>query len=165
MSKNANFAVGDTVKMKSGGPEMTVRGFEKLDSNPVAPENPEAHVRAEWMAGDGKIQAHVFSRAMLEGVKVENEDKPQPGKAPVADPSSGTQRALARQDFPPSANDPRAIPGGIPQNKAAPAPDRLWNEDADKDEGPAPNEDKQGRQFNSPARHEGPGGGPGSNTR
>lgn len=179
-NSNVVLAIGDTVRMKSGGHEMTVRGFEKTDSTPVSPDHVGAHIRAEWMGEDGKIHAHVFHRDMLEGVKVGREDAPQ----------SGVQNAIERQDArqqqPPRVaqplplhqgvgdagdnaynamqHDPRAIPGGIPQNKVAPPPDKLWNEDRPKTEAQKPNADKQGKEFNSPAQQQGAVGGSGSDT-
>lgn len=175
MRTNTNFVAGDTVKMRSGGHEMTIRGFEKTDSTPVALSDPAAHVRCEWMSDDGKIHSHVFSRDMLDGVKLDREDSKSqaatsfPRPETHNDDASGVRRALVRQDAATNQDqdrsgkdDPREIPGGIPQNKVAPPPDRLWNEDANREQ--PLNADRQGRPFASPAQHQGVGGGPGSDT-
>ncbi|MBE0422112.1 MAG: YodC family protein [Pseudoalteromonas sp.] len=58
MTKNANFEVGDIVKIKSGGPEMTVRSV---------PSQHAAYYICQWFAGK-KLEQGNFPNDSLESV-------------------------------------------------------------------------------------------------
>jgi uncharacterized protein YodC (DUF2158 family) len=53
------FAVGDIVKLKSGGPEMTVQRI---------PEPPHRSYHCQWFAGK-KLESGIFPQDSLELVK------------------------------------------------------------------------------------------------
>lgn len=56
MTKVSEFAVGDIVKLKSGGPEMTVKGpYQAMWS-------------CQWFAGK-KLESGIFPSAALEKIK------------------------------------------------------------------------------------------------
>ncbi len=58
MSSKASFAVGDIVKLKSGGPEMTVR---------VVPTDISRNYACQWFAGK-KLEQGNFPGDSLESV-------------------------------------------------------------------------------------------------
>jgi uncharacterized protein YodC (DUF2158 family) len=66
MNKQEMYCVGDIVKLKSGGPDMTIRGV--LD-NPLSKE-PTVNYKCQWFAGK-KLDNGIFPQESL--VKVENE--------------------------------------------------------------------------------------------
>ncbi|HEX7762408.1 MAG TPA: DUF2158 domain-containing protein [Cellvibrio sp.] len=59
MSKSTVYAVGDIVKLKSGGPEMTVR---------IAPSEVRKTYTCQWFAGK-KLEQGDFPGESLEAVK------------------------------------------------------------------------------------------------
>lgn len=61
MAKEVKFSVGDIVKLKSGGPEMTVQ---------TLPDPPGKYYRCQWFAGK-KLEAGNFPADSLEMVKGE----------------------------------------------------------------------------------------------
>jgi len=61
MASQVKFAVGDIVKLKSGGPDMTVRS---------KPEPPATYYDCQWFAGK-KLEAGRFPADSLELVKIE----------------------------------------------------------------------------------------------
>ena len=61
MTNQVTFAVGDIVKLKSGGPEMTVQ---------TRPETPSKIYNCQWFAGK-KLEAGRFPADSLELVKAE----------------------------------------------------------------------------------------------
>ena len=65
MDKFANYKVGDVVRLKSGGPDMTVVKFGSLRNNPNL-----GYVACDWFVGD-KLHRDNFYYSTLE--KVNNE--------------------------------------------------------------------------------------------
>jgi uncharacterized protein YodC (DUF2158 family) len=63
MAIQSKFAVGDIVKLKSGGPEMTVQ---------TLPEPPAKSYRCQWFAGK-KLEAGSFPADSLELVIAEKQ--------------------------------------------------------------------------------------------
>lgn len=61
MAAQAKFAVGDIVKLKSGGPEMTVK---------TEPDSPSQYYDCQWFAGK-KLESGRFPANSLESVKAE----------------------------------------------------------------------------------------------
>ncbi len=59
MSQETIFAVGDLVKLKSGGPEMTVRAI---------PTDFSKHYICQWFAGK-KLEQGSFPNDSLESIK------------------------------------------------------------------------------------------------
>ena len=59
MAKQNEFNVGDIVKLKSGGPEMTVQ---------QTPRDMSPHYKCQWFAGK-KLESGVFPEGSLERVK------------------------------------------------------------------------------------------------
>lgn len=59
MAKTTIFAIGDIVKLKSGGPEMTVQ---------ITPDPPSKTYRCQWFAGK-KLESGPFPEDSLELVK------------------------------------------------------------------------------------------------
>lgn len=59
MAKAINFAIGDIVKLKSGGPEMTVQ---------TLPHPPGKYYSCQWFAGK-KLESGNFPSDSLELVK------------------------------------------------------------------------------------------------
>lgn len=60
MESQSKFAIGDIVKLKSGGPDMTVR---------VAPDSSRMY-QCQWFAGK-KLEAGHFPEGSLERVNLE----------------------------------------------------------------------------------------------
>lgn len=58
MSAEMKFKSGDIVKLKSGGPDMTVQRYDKLNSG----------YRCQWFAGK-KLESGVFPENSVEFVK------------------------------------------------------------------------------------------------
>lgn len=58
------FEVGQVVKLKSGGPDMTIQGFGTIEFS--------GNYRCQWFAGK-KLENGVFPEQSLELVKDENE--------------------------------------------------------------------------------------------
>ena len=56
MSVPSKFAIGDIVKLKSGGPEMTVQSL---------PDAPSRNYRCQWFAGK-KLESGSFPQDSLE---------------------------------------------------------------------------------------------------
>jgi uncharacterized protein YodC (DUF2158 family) len=108
-----NISIGDVVSVRSGGPSMIVKGFEKLNSDPATaadftPTGENGLVRCVWFDQSGKLQQHAFPAILLD-VKDHLEDDAESGKAPKggagpykANPreeqASGTQHVIERQD-------------------------------------------------------------------
>lgn len=63
MAGSSDFVVGDIVRLKSGGPDMTVRSV---------PDRLERDYFCQWFAGK-KLEIGRFPFASLEKVKRENE--------------------------------------------------------------------------------------------
>ena len=63
MSEQIKFAVGTIVKLKSGGPEMTVQRV---------PEKTDAYYTCQWFAGK-KLEAGRFPADSLELTKIEKQ--------------------------------------------------------------------------------------------
>jgi len=59
VAKEIKFSVGDIVKLKSGGPEMTVQ---------VLPDPPAKYYRCQWFAGK-KLESGTFPADSLELVQ------------------------------------------------------------------------------------------------
>ena len=59
MTKEVKFAVGDIVKLKSGGPEMTVQ---------TLPDSPIKYYKCQWFAGK-KLESGNFPADSIELVK------------------------------------------------------------------------------------------------
>lgn len=63
MARKADLAVGDIVRLKSGGPDMTVRDV---------PDHGEIYYDCQWFAGK-KLESGRFPEGSLEKVKAANE--------------------------------------------------------------------------------------------
>ncbi len=63
MANPVKFAVGNIVRLKSGGPDMTVR---------TLPDPPATHYDCQWFAGK-KLEAGRFPADSLELVKAEKQ--------------------------------------------------------------------------------------------
>ena len=63
MTNEAKFAVGNIVKLKSGGPDMTVQ---------VVPAPPGKYYECQWFAGK-KLESGRFPADSLELVKAEKQ--------------------------------------------------------------------------------------------
>ena len=59
MAKQNGFKIGDIVKLKSGGPEMTVQ---------QVPTDMSIYYKCQWFAGK-KLESGVFPEGSLESVK------------------------------------------------------------------------------------------------
>lgn len=108
-----NISIGDVVSVRSGGPSMIVKGFEKLNSDPASaadftPTGENGLVRCVWFDQSGKLQHYAFPAILLD-VKDHLEDDADVRNAPkgVAAPykanlreeqASGTQHVIERQD-------------------------------------------------------------------
>ena len=95
MKNESMVSVGDIVVLNSGGPKMTVKGFEREDSTPTAAADLSADglnglVRCVWFDTSARIQSHVFP-AILVGVAKEDEPEDESHRSGVSD-------ALARQE-------------------------------------------------------------------
>lgn len=70
------FGIGDIVRLKSGGLDMVVEGFDLQPITPH-PHAPERFIRCVWMA-DGMVQSHAFVAHLLVG---EKKTEPEPARA------------------------------------------------------------------------------------
>ncbi|MFC3606735.1 YodC family protein [Stutzerimonas tarimensis] len=59
MARQNEFKIGDIVKLKSGGPEMTVQ---------QAPTDTSTYYKCQWFAGK-KLESGVFPEGSLESAK------------------------------------------------------------------------------------------------
>ena len=59
MSNTNKYKIGDIVKLKSGGPEMTVQ---------ILPDNRHSNYRCQWFAGK-KLESGIFQEDSLEAVE------------------------------------------------------------------------------------------------
>lgn len=78
-----DFSVGDIVNLKSGGPDMTVEGFEAPAGSDPNDPNVDPHVKVVWANENGSVAREKFSAAVL-GIKTSARD--QPRSAPPSAP-------------------------------------------------------------------------------
>ena len=61
-----NIEEGDVVKLKSGGPKMTVTSIGDFSS--VAPSEEKCEAKCLWFIQGGEIKSHIFNLISLEKV-------------------------------------------------------------------------------------------------
>lgn len=81
MSNSKILAIGDVANLRSGGPAMTVVGFEKDDSTlahgpDLSPRGFGGLVRCAWFDGGGRLQTHPFPHVLLDMKSEAPKDKP-----------------------------------------------------------------------------------------
>lgn len=69
------FSVGDVVRLKSGGPKMTVTGIYDPEVG--------SHVYAAWFDNSGTFQSGLFARDSVNAIKA---DEPEPSHPPTPNP-------------------------------------------------------------------------------
>ena len=60
------FTSGDIVRLKSGGPKMTVLGLDRHTPNNAAPANETSVFACKWFDRNGKLHTDAFAAPMIE---------------------------------------------------------------------------------------------------
>ena len=60
------FTSGDIVRLKSGGPKMTVLGLDRNTPDNDTPDNDKAVFACKWFDRNGKLHTDAFAAPMIE---------------------------------------------------------------------------------------------------